>query len=49
MRHLEARESVAGDRGIGCNVERPAYGQWPALIREYLSGRGEKGEGPEPG
>ena len=23
MRHLEAREIVAGDRRIGCNVERP--------------------------
>ena len=22
----------------GCNVERPAYGQWPALSGEYLSG-----------
>jgi len=27
MRHLEAREIVAGDRGIGCNVERPSYGR----------------------
>ena len=48
MRHLEAREIVAGDRRIGCNVERPAYGQWPALSGEYLSGAGEKGERPEP-
>ena len=31
----------------GCNVERPAYGQWPALSGEYLSGAGEKGERPE--
>jgi hypothetical protein len=37
MRHLEAREIVAGDRGIGCNVERPAYGQWLVLSGEYLS------------
>ena len=48
MRHLKAREIVAGDRRIGCNVERPAYGQWPALSGEYLSGAGEKGERPEP-
>ena len=37
MRHLEAREIVVGDRLIGCNVERPDYGQWAALSGEYLS------------
>ena len=45
---MPTKSQVAGDRRIGCNVERPAYGQWPALSGEYLSGAGEKGERPEP-
>ena len=49
MKSLPAIPSVALRlRGIGCNVERPAYGQWPALSGEYLSRVGEKGERPEP-
>lgn len=51
MRHLEAREIVAGNRWLGCNVERPACGQFAALSGKNIWGVivacGKKGDKPE--